>query len=161
MDISNMTSTRALRSAVSAVVAVVALFAGVLVTPAGAQAPPTGTAEVRCFPEGTSVVVVTLTEPAVGWRLRFLIDGVEANTLTGGEATYWVLPPGNGTFDLVVTAETIDEVPVEVLSTEITIDCAIESTTTVVPPPPSTGPPVTTAPQVADRSAARGLSFTG
>ena len=148
-DMSDRNAAHAVRGAVSTVLAVIALLTGVLVTPAGAQALPTATAGARCFRDGPGVVEVTSVDPTARWSHRFLIDGEEANAVTGGQDTYWVLVPGDGTYDLVVTAETAETVgePVEILSAEVTVDCDVE--------------PTTTDPRMDDGDAARGLSFTG
>ena len=150
MDVSNMSSVHGRRGAVLAVLAVLAVAAlstSTLVTPAGAQALPTATAAARCFEDGLGVVEVTFVDPTDSWSHHFLIDGEEAAAVTGGEDTYWVIVPGDGTYDVAITAETIEEQPAEILSTEITIDCDID--------------PAPTAPPTDDAAATRPLRFTG
>ncbi len=150
MDISNMTSTRVLRSAVSAVsavLAVAALLTGVLVTPAGAQAPPTATATTECFDDGVGWIVVTVDD-AAGWVFRFFLDGEEEKrVIAPGPWTYAIGGLEDRTYALTVTAESTEVEPFEILSTEVTVDCEVA--------------PTTTDPRVDDGDAARGLSFTG
>lgn len=158
MDMSNMRSARGLRGAVSAVLVVAALFTSVLVTPAGAQAPPTATAEGRCFDDGVGWIVVTVDD-AAGWAFTFFLDGEEEKrVIAPGPWTYAIGGLEDGTYALVVSAEMVGVEPFEVLSAEVTVDCDED-------PPPTTAPTETTAPstapEAADRSASRPLSFTG
>ena len=54
----------------------------------------------------------------------------------------------------------VDEDPIDVLTTEVTVDCAAAPTTTTTAPPTTAAPAPATAPAVASRPAAS-LEFTG
>ena len=160
MDMSTTRSTRALRNAVSAVLALAALLTGALVAPAGAQDGTTATATTECFDDGVGWIVVTIDD-AAAWTFRFFLDGEEATQVIAPRPlTYAIGGLEDRTYAVTVTAESDEVEPFEILSTEVTVDCAVAPTTTAVPLP-TPAPPMTSAPQVADRTAARGLRFTG
>ncbi len=153
-------STRASTSRRLAVAAVAAgaLVGGLLVAPAGAQTGPSATAVATCV-DGVGGIEVTITDPTESFVFDvFIDDELVAEEVDPGVVGMAGLE--NGTYEVGVDGLEVDEDPVDVLTTEVTVDCAAAPTTTTTAPPTTAAPAPATAPAAASRPAAS-LEFTG
>ncbi len=153
---------RTLTGGVVAALASTALVGGLLAGPAGAQEGPSATAVAFCE-DGVGGIAINISDPSESYLLDiFLDDELVAEEEPAGTSAIGGLE--NGTYEVGIDGVT-DGPTIDVLTTDVVVDCAAEpTTTTTAPPSPSTtAAPSTTAPApaAANRSAARGLSFTG
>ena len=153
------TRARTSRRLVATAVASSALIGGLLIAPAGAQTGPSATAEASCE-DGAGVIEVTITDPTESFVFDVFID----DELVAEEVDPGVIGMDgieNGTYEVGVDAIDAADDVIEVLTTDVTVDCAAAPTTTTTPVPTTTEAPApATAPAAAARPAAS-LEFTG
>ena len=157
---SRSSRARTSRRLVATAVASSALIGGLLIAPAGAQTGPSATAEASCE-DGAGVIEVTITDPTESFVFDVYID----DELVAEEVDPGVIGMDgieNGTYEVGVDAIDAADDVIEVLTTDVTVDCAAAPTTTTTTPVPTTteAPAPATAPAAAARPAAS-LEFTG
>ena len=153
-------SSRASTTRRLAVAAVAAgtIVGGLLVAPAGAQTEPSATAEATCV-DGVGVIEVTITDPTESYDFYvFIDDELVASAVEPGVTTVDGLE--DGTYAVGVDGIFSELDPIDVLTTDVTVECAAAPTTTTTAPPTTAPPAPAAAPATAARPAAS-LEFTG
>lgn len=147
---------RALRRAVAATVAAVAVLA--VTTPAAvAQEPPSATISSACDGDRFGVITVVISGSEDDGFLA-MIGGAVLGPVRPGTNEYPYQRDGTSEVSVLLTYD--GSTTELVAAATVTIDCVAEPTATA-PVPASPTTTVAPAPTVANRSAARQVSFTG